>query len=153
MSCANSFTLPTRHTRRVNILQFDKTGTLLASAGDDGFLNIWNFDLKDYVLSHRFVDGITDVAWLPALSEECSIAVAVRGGFVVQVGFSPTDPGQTPRLVNLEPSTEGTIQRLAYADCMLVGCGDTGVVFWKRWAPAWGQLFRRGTFHHLLMNI
>lgn len=83
------FSLPKRHGQQVNVLQFNGTGELLASGGDDGLLNVWSFKRQAYVVSHRFLDGITAMTWLLDYSlHSHSIVVALNGGAVEQLDFS-----------------------------------------------------------------
>lgn len=92
----NTFSLPIRHQRRVNVLQFDETGDLLASGGDDGLLNIWSFELEAYVMQHQFSEGITSMAWLPrgfryGDPKRRFVMVALVGGRVEELAFSLGD--------------------------------------------------------------
>ena len=92
----NTFSLPVRHQRRVNILQFDGSGDLLASGGDDGLLNIWSFKLEAYVVLQQFSEGITSMIWLPSGfrygdPKRYFVVVALVGGHMEELAFSLGD--------------------------------------------------------------
>jgi ribosome biogenesis protein ERB1 len=102
------------HTGRVRAVSFDPSGQLLATAGDDGDVRVWDVESGRCVLRRAVVEagndeGVTRVAWNPC--KPGLLAVASGGKvFVMFLGYSTSafDEGVLgPSVTLLAGSTPG----------------------------------------------
>jgi WD40 repeat protein len=87
MLSSSSFTLPRSHDAGVVDIQFDSSGSYLASCALDGTLSIYALALQHYIHRLELDDAPSSMQWIYAVSGYFSIVVGFAGGKLTEITF------------------------------------------------------------------
>jgi len=139
---------------RVNVLKFDHTGDLLATADSDCVLRVYSFSQNIFILRKQFHSPIFALAWktsYPSAFGRYNLYLGFGDGSIEDLSFSsktiPVSPSATqtsfylPTEILIQCDTEtqsisppqrgGLISDLAYNEGTLISCNSESVGIWR----------------------